>query len=524
MTETGQPRYRYPGVTPFTTAQKMLFMGRDKDIEAFYQLLFVKQLVILYGKSGYGKSSLINAGIIPKLDAAKDNKGSYFQVRLYTQDKEGFESGVYKTPLERLIKHLSNGVEELPFMEPLRENALWYWVKQHQFYHKNAPVIFFFDQFEELFTYSNQEVEDFASQLGLLLYQTIPEGVSNLIEKELYDKLTDEEVDFLYDKPNVKVVFSIRSDRMSLLNRLTKCLPNLLQYHYELDAITEDDARLAIIQPAKMVSTEFLSPCFEYDEQVVDAIIARVKNTFDGKIETAALQIICRFIEEQKVLAKRINLIDEKNLGNITTIFKDYYQSALDKLALADRAKVRNMIEDKFIQNSQRIPFEGSYIQKEYQLDERILEQLEQSTLLRKERDSYGRFIYEIGHDTLIEPILEFATIRNIEGKRKKTRRRISLISGALVVLCVVLGFMTWLWLNAKQASEEATRNLDYFYLQKVKEFSDNADAMRRNGGYEPALAYYDSSLVFLDTIKTHDSLVYQLRSQVKSNINQLKK
>jgi len=177
--------YRYPGVTPFSTAQKSLFMGREKDIEAFYQLLFVKQLIILYGKSGYGKSSLINAGIIPKLEESLLNKAKYFQIRLYTQEKGNVLGGISNSPHDTLIKHLSNDVQELDFMLPLKakmseDDHFWYWIKQHQYKNKNTPIIFFFDQFEELFSYSEQEIDAFAAQIGHYFTRHFPKNVEVL--------------------------------------------------------------------------------------------------------------------------------------------------------------------------------------------------------------------------------------------------------------------------------------------------------------------------------------------------------
>ncbi len=56
--------YRYPGVQPFKTNESDIFFGRDDDKTKLYNLLMLEKLVVLFGKSGHGKSSLINAGII----------------------------------------------------------------------------------------------------------------------------------------------------------------------------------------------------------------------------------------------------------------------------------------------------------------------------------------------------------------------------------------------------------------------------------------------------------------------------
>jgi len=59
-------RYRYPGVRPFDTTQSGQFFGRRRDILDLLDRITLEKLVVVFGKSGYGKSSLLNAGILPK--------------------------------------------------------------------------------------------------------------------------------------------------------------------------------------------------------------------------------------------------------------------------------------------------------------------------------------------------------------------------------------------------------------------------------------------------------------------------
>ena len=60
-------KYRYPGSRPFETADKNLFFGREDDIERLSDSIKVEDFLVIYGKSGLGKSSLLNAGVLPKL-------------------------------------------------------------------------------------------------------------------------------------------------------------------------------------------------------------------------------------------------------------------------------------------------------------------------------------------------------------------------------------------------------------------------------------------------------------------------
>ncbi|MEO0043260.1 MAG: hypothetical protein RL329_2708, partial [Bacteroidota bacterium] len=59
--------YRYRAVKPFEEAQSLLFFGRDAEINQLTALVFAEKLTVLYGKSGYGKSSLLHAGLLPRL-------------------------------------------------------------------------------------------------------------------------------------------------------------------------------------------------------------------------------------------------------------------------------------------------------------------------------------------------------------------------------------------------------------------------------------------------------------------------
>jgi hypothetical protein len=64
------PRYdRYPGARPFadTDADQRLFFGRERDIHELFHQLLTTNLLVFFGKSGLGKTSLLQAGIFPRL-------------------------------------------------------------------------------------------------------------------------------------------------------------------------------------------------------------------------------------------------------------------------------------------------------------------------------------------------------------------------------------------------------------------------------------------------------------------------
>jgi hypothetical protein len=67
----GQPysRRRYPGTRSFTESREdqARFFGRDKEGEQLYLRVLSVSLLLLFAKSGLGKTSLLQASLFPRL-------------------------------------------------------------------------------------------------------------------------------------------------------------------------------------------------------------------------------------------------------------------------------------------------------------------------------------------------------------------------------------------------------------------------------------------------------------------------
>jgi hypothetical protein len=59
----------YRGLTPFTEADAPFFFGRERECELIIANLMASRLTLLYGQSGVGKSSVLNAGVARSLNA-----------------------------------------------------------------------------------------------------------------------------------------------------------------------------------------------------------------------------------------------------------------------------------------------------------------------------------------------------------------------------------------------------------------------------------------------------------------------
>lgn len=115
---------RYPGTVPFTAKHKDLFFGREKEMAELYQLISLEQLVVLYGKSGLGKSSLIQAGIIPTIEVEAVYTPIYIRLTAFNE-KEVNDDSINPTQITK--ENIQKNFDTPTFLEQLRpnENSLW---------------------------------------------------------------------------------------------------------------------------------------------------------------------------------------------------------------------------------------------------------------------------------------------------------------------------------------------------------------------------------------------------------------
>lgn len=150
-----------PGLRAFTPDDRQIFFGRDRETEALKRKVDESRFVAVIGASGSGKSSLVGAGLIPRL---ADRKW------LLPQWKHGETVGALKlTPGEKPLEALYTAlVRAFPQMMPAgpavlhmkqyveafaaEESALALEVERWLNNTEYDKALLFVDQFEELFS------------------------------------------------------------------------------------------------------------------------------------------------------------------------------------------------------------------------------------------------------------------------------------------------------------------------------------------------------------------------------------
>lgn len=459
---------RYPGIRPFRQDERALFFGRTDDTARLLRLIRLEKIVILYGKSGYGKSSLLQADVCPLLLDAGDLPFRELRLGPYKPGESTPPALVLRNAAGMFVMRQENPVvRTLAALFP-QDDSLWFALKKRQLTIGSDRFLLIFDQFEELFTYPPDQILEFKRQIAETLYTLVPDRYGRTLAKNT-DILTADEQSIFYAPLELKVVFSIRSDRMSQLNTLKDYLPNLLQHAFLLDALDESQATEAITAPARLVTGDrllvtgklrssvtddatndqfpitnnqtdnpFDTPPFHYEPAALALIFKELRDADTGKIETSALQIVCRHVEDNIVAADDRRreqptnnqytnnqytnnqlTIGAADLGDIKSIFRQFYDRTIAALPEAQQPVARHLVEDLLIKDGVRLPFAERALLAERGVDANLLQALTESSLLRVERDEQGRMLYEVGHDTLVGPIGEAAKARR-EGEEKE--------------------------------------------------------------------------------------------------------
>ena len=446
---------RYPGLRPFERSQSAVFHGRQEDITRLSNLVLRERLVVLFAKSGMGKTSLLQAGCAPELE-----RQDFVPVFLRTERSDRpLLSGIG----EMLEKNAHVGGKDSTGLRPDRTQTLWEKMKRLEFDLSGLPAtpVLVFDQFEEAFTLAHTEESrnQFFNELADLANETMPEALRTvLLEDFEYGKIDVETMQWWEQQPNVRIVLSIRSDFLHMIDRVSKSIPGILRNRYELQPLNRDKARTAIVKPAEQVG-DYASQAFIYAPSALEELLdflsghdATSEN--EGKalvkaeeIEAVNLQIICQDVEEriidfQKPAGFEVDGHFYEGKDGLRNSIRNFYQnqlrlfpkayverilqktqqgapiSPLDKALTAKpmgdlQDTAQRLIEESLITpGNRRNSVVDDTLISEFHVSPDFLDTLvDKSRLLRKE-PRLDDFYYEISHDTLLPAIIESRNTR----------------------------------------------------------------------------------------------------------------
>lgn len=395
---------------PIKTDSPLKFCGRGDESSEVFRLIDDNIVVTLYGKSGIGKTSLLNAGVFPIL---RENNYAPLYIRFSADicSEKAFATQI----IEELTNQIeaTYGTDSIEIIDIVPENTdassvdyLWSFFARRRFKGTDKSLIFpaiILDQFEENIISDRQ-------QSALLLQQiAYMSNHQNMLKETVVDGQH-----YIYNF-NFRFVVSIREDDLYRLEDIINAnyLSPLKNARYRLQNLSHDNA-LLIIQEVGRES--FASNNIE---QISRCIIEASKDKTDGLIQTNVISLICSRLFDivSRQGKKEITLQDvEEYLSNDP--FEEYYTTAVRRLS----ERENRVIETSLVSaDGRRTMLPEANIKESIKSYKDLING--DTPIFHKIQSSSGAHLIELIHDGLCPTILKNRDIR----LEKKNRTILSL-------------------------------------------------------------------------------------------------
>ena len=290
-----------------------LFFGREEEISTLYQMVFQTNILLIYGASGTGKTSLIQCGLAGKFQSydwlslfirrgsdlneslqkiLKDvagntdaNEDSIDLSSLFDDDTESKTVAVELSPMAKLFKSI--------YLNSFR------------------PIYLIFDQFEELFILGTKnEQEQFISTVKEIMKMEQP----------------------------IKMIFSIREEFLGSLHNFEKAIPELLRKKLRVEPMNRDKVQQVI----KGVTNNKISNInlkTGEEQVIIDAIFDRIKgNDKSLAIQLPYLQVFMDKLylhatdDKSRKADAVISMATMHQMGNIGDILREFLEEQVKEI------------------------------------------------------------------------------------------------------------------------------------------------------------------------------------------------
>ena len=509
----------YKELLPYIESDAHSFKGRTSETEEMYESFDRNEYLVCHADSGEGKSSIIEAGLIPKIKA-----NCYFPVRIIFKSDEHFKKnnidfdnvicGIIENEIEKLRSNNSISVnvvyprrltnsddfELTNWEKELVDSYAWLKLRYERVTIDNllyTPVLIF-DQFEEVFTnpLSQEWTDKFFKWLQELSTDLCPQRIINELEKHL----GNDDFPEINTQKYFKAIFSLRSEYVGKLDYWgiqRHYIPLLKSNRYLLRPLT--------IKGAKEVITQ--QDGYDGLNAVADEIINVLRRRQKGKnyvlnekselpcIPALFLSIICSRAfpmsqEELTVFMQRfVAEKDEDKETAINSLIESFYEKAVAECGIP--SKDMGVIEDVLVNNEgsrQRVSSHADAL-KAIDFSTKYMEKLKDARLIRvipeynREDDSI-----EFVHDALCPIIAKRKELRlaeevkkreeeKLREQAKKMRKRMRIVLAFALAVTV----MAFVFFSLNQKLEKANQgmkvSLSHLLAEKVSVLVNDGDS-----------------------------------------------
>ena len=352
---------------PYTKEDKDIFFGRDNEIQEVYYKLHESRLLLLYGASGTGKTSILQCGVANLFEET-----DWFPLSIRRKDD------IVKSLAGEIQKHLNVEVKDLTKITNYLNSLYLNYYK---------PIYLIFDQFEELFiSGSKAEQKEFLKVLQQILNANF----------------------------DIKVIISIREEYLAYITNFENEIPTIFDNKVRIEKMTSNKAEEVIGKTCNAYGIGL-----EDEEKTPQKILALLGKQKFG-IELTYLQVLLDKLHRTAHKINPDNIVFDNNviehIGTVEDVLSDFLE---EQIQLTDNPKLSWKILKTFvssegtkftltIQNIKTTLNEWGIDISNKEIEEYLNKFAELKIVrLLKEEDTN---IYELTHDSLAKKIFESMT------------------------------------------------------------------------------------------------------------------
>jgi DNA-binding winged helix-turn-helix (wHTH) protein len=357
----------------YTEQDANLFFGREAEIETISSQVLARRTFILHGRSGVGKSSILRAGILPRL---KEQGHLVFVIRSFTDPLHQMLGALAEDlGVESAFEKASNWHE---FME--QATRLKEFIEQATLDAPRRSVIFFLDQFEEFFSLLDEES-----------HQYFIEALSRLSAAETLP---------------MKLVFALREDFLAEMSQFKTAIPEIFHHEYHLKRLSREQAARAITEPANAVGCR-------YEPQLVNRLLDDLS---DKKgVDPPQLQIVCDCLFDSKDVTGNLAMATYEELGTASQILAGYLERVLRRFNATELQTAKEILTALISDDGRRLVLRAAVVERRIKNrffdppSVNLMEELVAARVVRR-RNQDGEAWLELAHDFLTPEVSRWLT------------------------------------------------------------------------------------------------------------------
>ena len=294
----------YKFLSPYGPRDQAIFKGRDNEIAQLLRIIHEQRLVVINGEASVGKTSLLAAGVVPRLIAEN---------LLVIKIQE------YANPTQ-VITQAIRAQEELSI--PIPDDSTLPGLVKAITAATGGTLVLVFDQFELFFesSISADQREDFLAELASCL-RSLPADL-------------------------LRLIIVVRDEIKPKLWEYQEHLPELLRCQFQLMPLDREQAAIAIREPLRVIKSQVT-----FHDDVVERLLvpglAELGSGGDSNfVHPPNLQVVCSWLYRKSTETDPPRVIDKellKEAKGADGIFASYLEETLNKIEDERRLSSRMM-------------------------------------------------------------------------------------------------------------------------------------------------------------------------------------